>query len=32
MARYKAGAEPLAGLSAFLEPFAYLVRRKESKH
>ncbi len=32
MAIQKAGAEPLAGLAAFLEPFASLVRRKESKH
>ena len=32
MAIYKAGAAPLAGLAAFLEPFAQQVRRKESKH
>ena len=32
MAIYKAGAEPLAGLAAFLEPFADFVRRKESRH
>jgi len=32
MAIIKAGAEPLAELAAFLEPFAELVRRSESKH
>ena len=32
MAIRKAGAEPLAELAAFLEPFASLIRRKESKH
>ena len=32
MAIYKAGAEALLGLAAFLQPFAELVRRKESKH
>ena len=28
----KAGAAPLAGLATYLEPFAKLVRRSESKH
>jgi len=32
MAIIKAGAEPLLGLAAFLEPFSALVRRSESKH
>ena len=32
MAIRKAGAEPLAGLAAFLQPFSALVRRSESKH
>jgi len=32
MAILKAGAEALAGLATFLEPFAKLVRRSESKH
>ncbi len=32
MAILKAGAEPLLGLAAFLQPFSALVRRSESKH
>ena len=32
MAIRKAGAEPLAELAAFLEPFSQVVRRTESKH
>ena len=32
MAIRKAGAEPLAELAAFLEPFSEVVRRSESKH
>ena len=32
MAIRKAGAAPLAGLATYLEPFAKLVRRPESKH
>lgn len=32
MVIHKAGAEPLAGLGAFLEPFSELLRRKAGKH
>jgi SRSO17 transposase len=32
MAMLKAGSDPLADLATFLEPFAHLVRRPESRH
>ncbi len=32
MVIFKAGAEPLLGLAAYLKPFIALVRRSESKH
>jgi len=32
MVIFKAGAEPLLGLAAYLKPFSALVRRSESKH